>query len=83
MKRTRDFAPFERWLSELASGHPELTVCRPAMAWYEDAGCWDYVHLNRLGVEKFTAVVAKDVQAALEEHKPLAASDHLSAIVER
>jgi hypothetical protein len=83
MKRTRDFAPFERWLSELASGHPEVTVCRPAMAWYEEADCWDYVHLNHLGVEKFTAVVAKDVQAALEEHKPLAASDYLSTVVER
>jgi hypothetical protein len=55
MKTAKDWSPAERFL-----GRPVVECADPSL-------CWDHVHLNRAGVEKFTAAVAKDVQAALRD----------------
>jgi hypothetical protein len=66
-KHVRDFAPLERWIDDLESSHGRPFFVRPIIEWYEPEICWDTLHLNARGVERFTTEVAKDVQAALEK----------------
>jgi|SRR5580704_13898354 hypothetical protein len=63
MRTAKDWMPAVEWLR--ATHGPK--VCEPILTFYEPALCWDHLHLNRAGVEKFTAAVAKDVQAALRD----------------
>ena len=69
----RDFSPIERWADDLERSSPQVTVGRPTLLWYDFDLCWDPYHLNKLGVEKYTPVLAAVVRAALES-KPRAAS---------
>jgi len=59
-------APWDRecipaWLKQLQAECPRVSVSRPEILWYEPSECWDSVHLNARGVERFTAHTAKDV----------------------
>jgi hypothetical protein len=63
---SRDQAPWDRecipaWLKQLEAEFPELCVSRPEILWYDPSLCWDSIHLNTRGVERFTAHAAKDV----------------------
>jgi hypothetical protein len=61
-----DFTNVKIWIGNLrAARYAGLSVAEPAILFYEPGLFWNEMHLNRLGVEKFTALVAKDVQAAL------------------
>jgi hypothetical protein len=50
-----------RWLKQIEGEFPEVSICRPEMLWYNPELCWDAIHLNKDGVERFTRVVAKEV----------------------
>jgi hypothetical protein len=49
------------WLKQLEAEFPRVSVSRPEILWYEPSVCWDSVHVNASGVERFTAHTAKDV----------------------
>ena len=51
------------WLKRLEAECPRVSVSRPEILWYEPSECWDSVHLNARGVERFTVHAAKDVTA--------------------
>jgi hypothetical protein len=61
----RDFGPMEQWLRNFKAAHRNVVVPQPTILWYERDVMFDSYHLNTRGVERFTAQVAKDVQAAL------------------
>jgi hypothetical protein len=67
MQQRTDFTTVRVWIGNLRARHPKLPIADPALLFYEPALCWNETHLNRAGVEKFTALVAKDVQAALDK----------------
>jgi hypothetical protein len=62
VQQTRDWSSIESWFTELSG----VTVCRPILLWYNASLCWDAVHLNTAGLEKFMLTVAADLRAALE-----------------
>jgi hypothetical protein len=62
----RDFSPIEKWLVEMRNSFPQLIVGRPPLLWYDPKVCWDCLHLNREGTEKYTKALAAEVSAALE-----------------
>jgi hypothetical protein len=62
MQKAKDWSPAVRLLRD--SG---IKINDPPLTFYDADLCWDHVHLNRAGVEKFNAAVAKDVQAALRD----------------
>jgi hypothetical protein len=67
-------APWDRegipaWLTGLKADFPDVSVSRPEIMWYDPKFCWDSIHLNRQGVERFTAQTARDVAAILEPVK--------------
>jgi hypothetical protein len=63
LKGARDWTLLDKWGRSFEAAHRCATVGTPIF--YDDRIMWDALHVNRLGVEKFTALVAKDVQAAL------------------
>lgn len=63
VRSARDWSQLEQWSSGIESSG--VTVGRPIVLAYDPALCWDQVHLNAAGVEKFMPLVAKDVQAVL------------------
>src|SRR5262249_19459950 len=62
----RDLDRLDRWAQDLEEAHTSLTVARPIQLAYEKRFMMDAIHLNVDGVDKFTPVLAKDVQQALE-----------------
>jgi hypothetical protein len=62
----KDFSPIERWSQDLQKSYPKLTLGRPRLLWYDWAVCYDHVHLNNQGVALYTALLAQDVRALLE-----------------
>jgi hypothetical protein len=65
VKNTENFAPLEAWAAKLRRDCPNVTICRPLLLWYEPRLMWDRIHPAAAGAREFTALVAKDVQAAL------------------
>jgi hypothetical protein len=61
MLRARDWSPAVNWLRGLKG----VTVCEPILAFYDRDCCWDHVHLNARGVDKFMPLVARDVRDAV------------------
>jgi hypothetical protein len=55
----------EEWLREIERSCKGVTVCRPALLWYDPPFLHDDFHLNTIGVDRFMPVVAKDVLTAL------------------
>lgn len=54
------------WLKQIEGDFAQVSICRPEMLWYDPEVCWDTIHLNTAGVERFTSLVAKDVTEALD-----------------
>jgi hypothetical protein len=62
------------WLKQIEVDFPQVSICRPEMLWYDSEMCWDAIHLNNDGVERFTRVVAKEVTEFLEPRPTTALS---------
>jgi hypothetical protein len=62
--QARDFRPLEEWCSELESSEHAI-VLRPVVMTYDKELCWDHIHLNNQGVEKFTSEFARALRAAV------------------
>lgn len=62
----RDVSPIEKWLADMQNSFPQLIVGRPYLLWYDPKVCWNCLHLNREGGEKYTKALAAEVSAALE-----------------
>jgi hypothetical protein len=80
-----DRAPWDRecipaWLKQLETEFSRLSVGRPEILWYEPDLCWDGIHLNEQGVERFTAQTAEEVTALLG---PRQTTGSQSGLIER
>jgi len=65
-KNAKDYSAVVTWMSALRDRH-RLTVVDPTLNFWDPDWHWDVIHLNARGAAKFTAQIAKDVQAALSK----------------
>lgn len=63
--RTCDFSRAEQCIEAVHSRNPDVILKRPILSFCDRALCWDSMHLNDKGADKFTAIVAGDVEEAL------------------
>jgi hypothetical protein len=61
----RDFSPLGDWAGEFESSFKSARVARPILLVYDPQFMWDSIHLNSVGVERFTQVVATDALSVL------------------
>jgi hypothetical protein len=67
---SQDPDPWDRecipaWLKGLETQFSHVSAGRPEILWYERDVCWDVIHLNGRGVERFTTKTAADVASLL------------------
>jgi hypothetical protein len=65
VRGSEEFWPLGSWAETTMRECPNVVVTEPLLSWFPPELMYDNIHLNRAGVEKFTPIVAKDVQAAL------------------
>jgi hypothetical protein len=63
---SREVGPWDHeclpvWVKKVEEQFPQVAFGRPLLLWYEPDACWDSIHVNSRGVERFTDSLSHDV----------------------